>query len=237
MKKAILISILMVLILPPVVMSDTVMIRRVSSYYTGNGGEFTIQINNNTLLPDLNWVLPLYDSKTKDIGNYDPSFQSFCVEYTEYISIGSTYNFTMSDRAIQGGVGPQGDPISVGTAWLYYQFARGILAGYDYNAPTSNRDDIAGALQATLWWLENERPDPGAGNAFRNLVLAQFSNDSTLAKDDNNGQYPVAVLNLSDASGNPKQDQLVLVPEPATMFLLGSGLVGVGVYVRRRFKK
>jgi hypothetical protein len=27
------------------------------------------------------------------------------------------------------------------------------------------------------------------------------------------------------------------VPEPATMFLLGSGLIGVGVFVRRRFKK
>ncbi len=46
-----------------------------------SGGEFTVQIDNNNSPPDLNWVHSYYDSETKDVGNYDPSFQTFCLEY------------------------------------------------------------------------------------------------------------------------------------------------------------
>lgn len=46
--------------------------------------------------------------------------------------------------------------------------------------------------------------------------------------------YPVAAAYSEFALASL---DVVPVPEPATMFLLGSGLIGIGAFVRRRFKK
>jgi hypothetical protein len=45
-----------------------------------------------------------------------------------------------------------------------------------------------------------------------------------------------AITNVTFTSAAP-DPQPAPVPEPATMFLLGSGLIGIGVFVRRKFRK
>ncbi len=215
----------------------TVTVNRIAGYYYGGAGEFTL-----TPSSDLTWGGYGPNTHNQLAPNPPKDFQTFCLESREYISDKSaTYVAYLSDRAINGGVGPAGDPISVGTAWLYYLFAtENPLLGYNYT-PGPGRVASARALQAAIWYLEGE--GGYLTTAIKTLLINQFGS-ITNAKKDNSGKYPVKVLNLyqiTKCGKKLRQDMLVLCPCPVpdggiTLMLLGLG-VGSAALVCRKLRR
>jgi hypothetical protein len=226
---------------------------KTSQYSYANGGEFRA-VGSPDLLGALH-NLAAYSPLTSGTVSYDVDgsswgygsglnghgyFQTFCIEYNEEFMPGTSYDVGISDRAKWGGQQPAGgDPLSIGTAWLYSQFAKGTLSGYTYGYG-GGRTMTAGTLQQAIWWLEDE------ANGVRNnwIDLAETTlygvgktggGYDTEIKGDANGLYGVVALNLGAAGA--VQDQLALVPEPTTMIAGALLLLPFGMSTLRVFRK
>ena len=190
-----------------------------SQYSYANGGEFRA-VGDSGLDAAVNWSA--YSTSTKGaISAADGSswgggsvsvdqayFQTFCIEYNEEFSPGASYSVGVSQKAMYGNNPPDGDPISIGTAWLYSQFAAGALSGYNY-AYGDGRTSTAGALQQAIWWLEDESNGSNTGLAGTFLAEAQAAVGGDITRNAN-GAYGVDALNLG--APGAVQDQLVIVP-------------------------
>lgn len=199
------------------------------AYSYGQGGEFSAVTSQN--------FLNNYVSLTIVNGG----FETFCIESSVEFSPGTTYSYTLgSSDATSPGI-----QLNKGTAYLYYEFAKGDLAGYDY-ADTAGRVADAGLLQAAIWYLQGKQiynadgslhDDPATdGNIFYAQAMSLFGSSATNA---NNGAYGVEVLQMWTANGAPAQNQLVLDSVPdggTTVLLLGMSFAGICV-VQSKLRK
>lgn len=148
---------------------------RTDGYFAGAGGEFTFSgagVSNAAYAPG-----------TRGQGGDNASFQTFCVEYDEYVagSMMATVSTTWTSGAVPqwsttgDPVSPRshavrggeefGDDLNPQTAYIYHQWATGQLFGYDYDGLSAGdiadeglgRSVDAGQLQNLIWYFEGEQ--------------------------------------------------------------------------------
>lgn len=191
----------------------------------GGGGPFTITI-------DTGFARSAGLEQMRLLQN---PFLGFCLEYNERISLSGNQNYyvTVSQKAINGGGGPNPDPISLVTAYLYSQFRAGNLATTAQGAAD---------LQNAIWWMEEEimtAKRSVAATAMINNAKAVLGlnalSDTALRALDANGAYNARVLNVYSNSTLTamNQDLLAMVPEPSTYVAAALLMVPVIVQARR----
>jgi hypothetical protein len=218
----------------------TVAMANTVTLYQGNysysvGGEFTAVTSQNFLGDG-------YVSSTEQVAGGQTGFQTFCIETGVDFTPGTPYTYTLGNStAPDSGAAGSGLNLSVGTAYLYYEFATGNLTGYNY-ANTGlglSRNSDAGLLQAAIWALQGGQTYSGyavptiSNNSYYAAALAYCNSLGISATSVYDGSsVDILQLWVNSNDTDPAQNQLVLtgngwsVPDGGmTVMLLGVAII------------
>jgi len=161
------------------------------------------------------------------------SIATYCLELSERITLGVPYIGTIDDFATQGGglsSAKGGGPVSApGQDFLDY-WSEWLVAKY-INHSVANADRMKD-FQNALWYIEGEL------SALPTVLDTNYYALVSAANPTENIPW-IRVLNLyayNDLGQLIDKQSVIITPEPATLLLLGAGLLGLGFLVRRKIR-